>query len=641
MKKKKKGLFQSDFSLGKTGFGRNARAVLSHLYKTGKYDLVHYCCGTAYSSPSHGMLPWKSVGCLPDNPAELEQINKDPNLAKRASYGEYYLDRIMKEEKPDVYIAVQDIWGVDYAINKPWYKKINSAIWTTLDSLPILPSALEASKKTDNFWTWSSFATDEMHKLGHKHVKTLHGAIDPDVFHRLDDARRSTLRNLQGVSNNAFVIGFVFRNQLRKSVPNLLEGFKIFQDRNPDSNAKLLLHTHFGEGWNIPRLTREYKINDQDILTTYICRACNKYIIQPYEGQDKNCHLCKAEKSLITTNVAQGVTEEQLNEIYNLMDVYCHPFTSGGQEIPIQEAKLTELITLVTNYSCGVEMCQKEAGSLPLDWSEYREHGTEFIKASTSPKSIAKELARVFKMKPKLRIGMGKKAREWVVNNFSTDAVGKQLEEFIDSCDNTNYDFSFEMPKREPDYVMPEIDNDAEWVLHMYHNILKYENVDENDEGFKHWMKEIAEGRPKESIEQYFRQVAAKENKDLEVSSLEDFLNEDDKGRRILYSMPRSAGDVFLSTSLFKSIKELYPDHNLYVATSHEFAEILLGNPHVHKVIPYDDKFESHYFTEGSSKNEGFFEISFIPFINTQKYQSYQHNGKDIIAYKDFKYAHS
>ena len=44
--------------------------------------------------------------------------------------------------------------------------------------------------------------------------------------------------------------------------------------------------------------------------------------------------------------LAKGVSEKELNEVYNLMDVYCHPFTSGGQEIPIQEAKLTELITL-------------------------------------------------------------------------------------------------------------------------------------------------------------------------------------------------------------------------------------------------------------------------------------------------------
>ena len=93
------------------------------------------------------------------------------------------------------------------------------------------------------------------------------------------------------------------------------------------------------------------------------------------------------------------------------MDVYCHPFTSGGQEIPIQEAKLTELITLVTNYSCGEDTSTLESGSFPLDWSEYREHGTQFIKASTSPFSIAKQLSKVFKMKPQKKSDMGKRGR--------------------------------------------------------------------------------------------------------------------------------------------------------------------------------------------------------------------------------------
>ena len=136
-------------------------------------------------------------------------------------------------------------------------------------------------------------------------------------------------------------------------MPNLLEGFKLFKEKNRGVKTKLLLHTHYGEGWDIPKLAREYNISDEEILTTYICKVCNKYTVQSYRGQDIQCNYCKAEKSCTTTNVGHGVTEEQLNEIYNLMDVYCHPFTSGGQEIPVQEAKLTELITLVTNYSCG------------------------------------------------------------------------------------------------------------------------------------------------------------------------------------------------------------------------------------------------------------------------------------------------
>ena len=139
-------------------------------------------------------------------------------------------------------------------------------------------------------------------------------------------------------------------------MPNLLEGYKLFKDKNPKAKSYLLLHTHFSEGWNIHRLADEYKVDHKEILTTYVCKNCGNYNVRPFVGQDLDCGVCGTEKSQTTTNVQHGVTEQQLNEIYNLMDCYCHPFTSGGQELPIQEAKLTELVALTTNYSCGEDM---------------------------------------------------------------------------------------------------------------------------------------------------------------------------------------------------------------------------------------------------------------------------------------------
>ena len=67
------------------------------------------------------------------------------------------------------------------------------------------------------------------------------------------------LRNIHGIDSDCFVIGFVFRNQLRKSAPNLLDGFKIFLKENPQSKAKLLLHTNWSEGWDLTRLIKEKK----------------------------------------------------------------------------------------------------------------------------------------------------------------------------------------------------------------------------------------------------------------------------------------------------------------------------------------------------------------------------------------------
>ena len=639
--RKKKILFQSDFSLAKTGFGRNAKAVLSHLHKAGKYDIAHYCCGLPVGHPHLSRTPWKSIGCLPNNEKDANELKKDPNLERSASYGAYYLDKVVAEEKPDIYIAAQDIWGVDFAINKPWFNKINSAIWTTLDSLPILPAAVEAAKKVKKYWVWSNFATKELHRLGCTNVETLHGAVDDKSFFKLPDSERKDLRKRFSIDEKTFIVGFVFRNQLRKSVPNLIEGYKIWKQSNPEAkNTKLLLHTHFGEGWNILKLADEYGVSHSEILTTYVCKNCLNYEVRNFSGQDANCKLCSAEKSQITTNVGLGVSEEELNEVYNLMDVYCHPFTSGGQEIPIQEAKYAGLITLVTNYSCGEEMCEPDAHSLPLEWAEYREHGTEFRKASTCPSSIAKQINKVFEMRPEKRKEMGEKGREWAVKHFSVESVCGQMEKYLDSCPEVaSSAYEIKIDEKSPYAKIEAIEDDGEWVLSLYKNILNLKDLDKSNDGYKYWMGELQKGTKRPDIENYFRQVALKDNQSNKQTSFEDLLDKNDSGRRVIFVIPESAGDIFMATSLFKCIKDQYPDHNLYVATKPEYAEILDGNPHVFKVLNYIPQMDSLLWLEGAGEHQGYFEIAYLAHAGTQRFLNYLHNGKDKIAF-DLKYAH-
>lgn len=633
--RRKKVLIQTDFSLAKTGFGRNAKAILKALYSKDKYDIVHYCCGLNWSNPETLKVPWKCFGSLPDDQKQLEQLNKDPLAARNASYGALLLDRVIEQEKPDVYIAIQDIWGVDFAIEKPWFEKISSVIWTTLDSLPILESAIKYAPKIKNYWIWSNFATKALHKLGYKHVKTLHGALEDSFFYKLSDFDRSQLRKRHGIPQDAFIIGFVFRNQLRKSVPNLLEGYALWKKQNPNiKNTFLLLHTHWAEGWNIYKLADEYGVPKNEILTTYICKNCHNYEIKPFQGHDIDCRLCGAQKSQITTGVGLGINEVQLNEVYNLMDVYCHPFTSGGQEIPIQEAKLTELITLVTNYSCGEEMCEPEAYSLPLEWAEYREHGTEFKKASTLPTSIAQQLNAVHKMPKDKKILMGKNAREWTIKNFGVTYVSSILEKFIDDQPYIDQDtLTITHQEKDPNYIVPDIKNDAEWIKFLYANILKRPEVDERDEGFKYWMQEISKGMKRPDIENYFRNVALQENSKTKKFNFEDLLDQKDNNSKILFVMPESEVDLFLSTSLFKSIKDTYPNHSLYVATKSEYHEILDGNPYIKKVIQYIPQMDDILWLEGVSDHNGYFDIAFLPYVNSQRIVNFLHNGKTKINY--------
>ena len=636
--KKKKLLIHSNHCRAFTGFGKHTKNILIHLHKTGKYDIVEFSNGIHWGDQSLKNFPWKCEGSLPNDQALLQELNKDPNLARQAHYGGQTIDKIIEQEKPDLYLGIEDIWAFNGYTDRKWWNKINCMIWTTLDSLPILPDAVKMAPKVKNYYVWAPFAEKALKKDGHGHVKTLHGAIDTDTYFKLNNDDRENIRKKYGIAKDDFIIGFVFRNQLRKSVPNLLEGFKLFLKQNPGSKAKLLLHTHWQEGWDIPRLIREKGLDPAQILTTYICQKCKEYEIKNFAGETKeagenqDCRFCGSEKSQVTTNVKCGVTEGQLNEIYNIMDAYCHPFTSGGQEIPVQEAKLAGLVTLVTNYSCGEEHGTHESAGLPLDWSEYREPGTQFIKASTSPMSIAKQLKKVYKMKPLKRKELGERARKFVIDNYSIKSVCERLEKIIDEMPEVDWDFDFSPDIKNESYEPPEIESDGEWLIDLYKNILNMD-VDEKEDGHKHWMARLQKDATRNDVLSYFKKVAAQENGKSKSIDFKDMLDDNDEGKRILLSMPQSIGDVYMCTSLLKNLSETYPEYNIYFATKQEYFDILEGNPHVHKIIPYGKHLDSLPTMEGQAEHKGYFEIAFLPFIGTQRMLNYMHNGKDKIQF--------
>jgi len=149
----------------------------------------------------------------------------------------------------------------------------------------------------------------------------------------------------------------------------------------------------------------------------------------------------------------------------------------------------------------------------------------------------------------------------------------------------------------------------------------------------KYWLNQLSQGTTREDIEKYFKQVAAKENAENFPTQLKDLLDEDDAGNRLLFVMPKSIGDVYWATSLLPSIKNQYPEYNLYFATEKMYFDMLGGNEFIHKVIPYHPSMENLLALEGAGDNQGLFEVVFLPHLGVQKIFDYQHNGKSNIQF--------
>lgn len=646
MPKKKKVLFHSNCSKVLSGFGKNARNILTYLYKTGKYEIVELANGVSYGSEGLEKFPWKAVGTYPNSAEHLNLVETNKDFKNKASYGHILIDRIIEEEKPDVYIGAEDMWAFTGFWEKKWWRQIKTVLWVTIDSSPILDSCIEAANGTDHFFSWSNFAQKELKEKGAKNAASLHGPIDSTNFFKIDNDKRERIRIENNISNEDFVIGFVFRNQLRKSVSNLLDGFIKFKKKNK-TKSKLLLHTSWEEGWDIPSLIKEKGINNEDILTTYYCKKCKQYEIKPFQSKSKSdiqfidCPKCGSKKSQKTTGVEHGVSEIQLNEIYNIMDVYCHPFTSGGQEIPIQEAKLCELITLVTDYSCGQDCSGEDSGGLPLSWNEYREAGTQFIKASTSPDSICSKLSKVYKMHPSKKESMGKKARDFVINNYSIESTCNKLMDIIDEDYEVTWDYNIDTLIPDLNYQPEEGLTDREFIESLYSNMLKVK-LKKNDPILEFLMEKLKKGVTRDKIIEALKVSGEKElekySKNKTQDQIEDHIDFDRDNKRLAVVLPKSIGDVFMATSLLPDMKETYPEYDIYFITEEQYFPILAGNPYIHKAIPFNPDCHDALILEGFSNRkdredkEGIFDIAILLHVNNQRVLNYTRNGQDRIS---------
>ena len=628
--RKKRVLIHSNFCKMFTGFGKHKKNLLSYLYNTGKYDIIELSNGYTWESEQLKFVPWESYGTLPSDPEIHKEIAIDERRKNAAGYGAEMIDHAVKELKPDIYLGIEDVWAFNGFIEKEWWNKIHCIVHTTLDSLPILPDAVNAADKIKNYFVWASFAEKAMHKLGHTHVKTVHGTLDASSFYRLTDEDRLKLRNRFKLSDE-YIIGFVFRNQLRKSVPNLLDGFKLFQENNKQAKVKLLLHTSWNEGWDIVKLLKEKEIDPKNILTTYVCKNCNAYNVKSFSSHVVNCDFCRTQNSCETTNVKTGVNEQQLNEIYNLMDVYCHPFTSGGQEIPIQEAKLTELITLVTNYSCGEDCSTEASGGFPLEWAEYREPGTQFIKASTLPTSIFSQLQHVYGLSLETKKLLGKAARRFVIDNYSIEVVGKFFENLFDSFPHVDYVFENKKLKCDPFYD-PDVNlQDKEWVESLYCNIL----TKQDPAGVIHWTQRLKADLKRSDVLNYFRKVALSENQNSFLDEMLSSLKENKDSKKIAFIQPSGVEEIIIATSLVTSIKKIYPNYDIYFFTRNEYFDLINSHPDVKKVLNYFNKMDDPLFFEGKGANNKYFDIVFAPYLSINN--NYFRNAEDIIQYNIYE----
>jgi glycosyltransferase involved in cell wall biosynthesis len=484
--------------LVRTGFSHNAKNILSLLYKNNKYNLFLLSQSTSDGDPNFLRMPWVTNGVFRN--FDQNKFNQDPGYQRFVAYGNTAIEDFVTNNKLDVVLAVEDVWAFENGnyLNSDWFKhlKQNTVLWSTADSEPILPNFKEWAEKCPNIWFWSSFAERclrEENKDKYGHCKTLYGSINSKLWFPLPSHQRQVLRQNFGIKDDEKIIIYLGRNQLRKLFWSHMEALKKWKQKYPNKKLRLLFHCSWNEGgmgWPLDRIRDELKLAKEDILSTYYCKTCGFWNVQPFEGEDLNCPACNGQKTRLTAGVGSNITEEDLNKIYNLADGSASIFTSGGFEYTHAESLLAGVPLASVNYSCGEDFCKNDF-VYTIQGTFTRETGTSFKKFVPNIDSIVNFYDFIYGMNPEKKNKITLKGRQWAIENFDTSVITQKIENFIDTCKPIDWDVYFNRKKELKDPNAPidiNIEDDYEFIFLSYEKILNMHDMrDKSRPEIIHW----------------------------------------------------------------------------------------------------------------------------------------------------------
>ena len=162
-------------------------------------------------------------------------------------------------------------------------------------------------------------------ELKHKIRVIPHGNNMKNYFPIESKEEVSTFRkNFFGDNADKFIVGCINRNQSRKDIPTTIFGFMEYWETH-DKNAFLYLHMDPKDpmGWDLRTILKQTPLK---------------------EGID---YMFPPE----TENGYKGTSVEDMNKIYNSLDVFLTTATGGGWELTVTEAMACKVPTIVPRHT--------------------------------------------------------------------------------------------------------------------------------------------------------------------------------------------------------------------------------------------------------------------------------------------------
>jgi glycosyltransferase involved in cell wall biosynthesis len=329
-----------------------------HTKKTKKDQVVNilyyadFNCTTGFGNVSKQLIDnWSknknfNISILAINDRSEKPYNYKPNVfvipclvadEKKDGYARLELLKMLYQHDFDVFFALNDIEvlnsmtehlnNVKKERTKANKKKTKFVIYTPIDSEP-RPRDCEVLSLFDEVITYTEYGKATLKPLisetNWKKVKVIPHGIDTEVFYPIANnfENSKTKEQLFGKSD-VFVFGSVNRNSARKDLATLIMGFAMFK-HTTQANAVLYIHCN-----PIDRMGIDcYRLSERlglDVGTD---------IFFPKDF-DEN----------------MGVSESELNKIYNTFDCFVTTTTAEGWGLSIVEAMATKKLVIAPRHT--------------------------------------------------------------------------------------------------------------------------------------------------------------------------------------------------------------------------------------------------------------------------------------------------
>ena len=357
----------SDSVVLPTGLSRVVRGIMEPLHQTDKYCVIQHA--------------WFHVGGK-EKPVSFELVpvrraKQDPmHFSDEDKYGVESFDGLIEIVQPQIVFVVGD-YNVYEHIRKSRHRaEFQLMAYLPLDTFPPAQSWVDCAKDLDQVVYYTDFAAHWGTKAGAPGISIPHG-IDPNLFQPLDSDARTALRTRSFKSDDIFLIGTVGRNQIRKRLDLVIELV---------AHLRKGAYSRCGHCQHITPhtyLVPESAFEFDDTLSCEHCRHTEWTAGKAWEDVHGYLHVDPDEnpniplKALIQfwnvsgsvhlndaikISYGHGLPDNILAQLYQCMDLYMHPATGGGWELPPLEAAASGLPIVAADAPAQNEWLRKLPG---------------------------------------------------------------------------------------------------------------------------------------------------------------------------------------------------------------------------------------------------------------------------------------